>query len=183
MNADRRGGFTLMEIMVTLAVVAIAMTLVLQNREQAMMNSYQARWANLARSLARELLSELEFHELDQLNGRWDKYDLIEYEIEVDEEDLLTGEEEDDEDEYEGTSFDTRGDNAPADLVDPNAEEEEEDNYPVRRVKLTVYYPDVRNMADDDPKPLSLVIETIFRALPEDEDDIVGDPFRPSNNR
>lgn len=197
MNADpnrsraprRRGGpradcgFTLLEIMVTLAVIGGALVLVLQNREESMMNYYVARDANLARNLARELLSEVSYREPDDLHGRFDGFPDFEYEIEISHEDLVSGETEDGEeqDEY-STGRDWKGDDrnqdsqgagfSPGDIV----ENEDQPEYPVRRVKITVRYPNLKD-TKDDAEPLKLVIETILPPLPDDEDQEYLTPF------
>lgn len=170
MNAERADrGFTLLEIMVTLAIVGGAMVLVLGQRENALIASYQARNANIARSMARELLSELEFHELTSNTGSSDKYPGFEYDIEIEEQDLLTGKEDDDKDPNNDNSGSRFSDKSRfSDAVDA-AEEEEEEEFPVRRVKLTIHYPNVRRQANGDDR-LNLVVETIFPALPQKDD-------------
>jgi hypothetical protein len=159
------------EILVTLALVAIAIFPLLQAREMSMIKSYQARDANLARELARRLLSELEFHDLQNLRGPVDGYPGFVYEIEVEDEDLVTGEKEDEDEKKLGTTKNKpkkdQDENpspfSPADAVDPETENQD---YPVRRVKLTLTYP---NLLDDE-KPHQLVIVTLLQPLPEDGD-------------
>ncbi len=160
-------GFTLLEIMLALALVGVSVVPVLLVREQSHRQSQQARVANLARLKARELLSEFEFHGLDTLSGEFDDRGLagFRYDIEVEEIDLVTGDEEDDEydpDDKSGSKF-YKG---PADSVFATADEEEDEGeYPVRRVTLTLTYPNLSSSGSDEPRKLT--IETIFPALPE----------------
>lgn len=171
-RANSSRGFTLLEIMVTIAVVAFALVPMLLIRERTTVESMTARNFNIARTLARELLTELEFHELDSNSGSFENHPLFEYDIEVEEVDLVTGEEDEDD------RYDDKQDNAedgsvftPGDAMFP---EDEEDNriYPVRRVKLTLTYPNLR--PDSALERNELVIETILPPLPEDESEFTG---------
>lgn len=170
MRASCERGFTLLEIMLTIAVVGVAVVPVLLIREQSTRQSYQARNANIARTLARELMSEIEFHGLDPQAGPIDGYPGFAYEYEMEQIDLISGETEDEEDKYDpynrkstdGKIF------SPSDGLAPNEDTLEEDAYLVRRVTLTITYPNLRTTGEDEPN--RLVIETIFPALPEDEE-------------
>ena len=168
-GTERTGGFTLLEIMLTLALVAIGVIPVLLTRERSVRQSYRAHHLNTARTLARELLTELEFHELDQMSGEFDGYPGFSYDIEVEEVDLVTGQEEEDED----NPYSTQGGYQPADSIDP--EEGEEMDYPVRRVTLTLKFPNLKLEATDDEE---LKIITIFPPLPKDDDEFgTNNPF------
>lgn len=181
-------GFTLLEVMATLAIIGGVMVIVLESRESALSNFYVARNANIARSLARELMSELSFKEPDDLRGGFDGYEGFEFEIEITREDLVSGEtdEESDNDPYStgrdwkerdkgtGSSGSSNsGGFTPADSLIPDDEEQPE--YPVRRIKVTVFYPNLRG--GDDADPLKLVLETIMPPLPDEEDEDYTTPF------
>src|SRR5690606_27253112 len=143
-------------------------------RERAVEQAYQAHHLNTVRMLARELLSELEFHELDQMAGEFDGFPGFSYQIEVQEVDLVTGEEEEDEDDPFGKNSGNAGGYKPADAIDPNDEDEEDEmDYPARLVTLTIKYP---NLSADSEEPAEFQIETIFPPLPKEEDSY-GSPF------
>jgi len=165
-------GFTLLEIMLTITLVGVTIIPLLLIRERTVRQSYRAHHLNTARTLARELLSELEFHELDQMQGEFDGYPGFSYSIEVEEVDLVTGEEEEDED----NPYSTSGNYQPADKYDPENDEEEEMDYPVRRVTLTLKYPNLKESASDEPEELKIV--TIFPPLPNEDDEFgKSNPF------
>jgi prepilin-type N-terminal cleavage/methylation domain-containing protein len=169
-------GFTLVEILVTIAIIAIAMFPLLQAREMSTVKSFRARDANLARELARRLLSELEFHDLQDLNGEVEGYPGFLYDITVEEEDLVTGEKEDEDEKQLGSSKNKSKKEQdqnpsafkPGDAVDPD--EAESQDYPVRRVKLTLTYP---NLLDEE-KPHQLVIVTLLQPLPDQEENVAA---------
>ncbi len=175
-STDRRGaperGFTLLEIMMTITLVGVTIIPMLLIRERSTRQAYQAHHYNTVRMLARELLSELEFRELDTMAGEIDGYPGFSYTIEVQEVDLVTGEEEEDEDDPYGKGYGNSGGYTPADAIDPDDEDEEMD-YPVRLVTLTLKYP---NLKDDAEESAELKIETIFPPLPKEED-AFGSPF------
>lgn len=162
MRSDARG-FTLLEVLVAVALIGISIIPMLAVRERSQNQAYQARNANLARALACEILSEIEFHGIDRNGGPIDGYPGFEFEVEIHEEDLLTGESaEDDKDPY-GKKPNASGqpNYVPGDaMLPPDAEKE----YPVRIVRLTLRYP---SLQPDAEEPESLVIETIFPALPD----------------
>lgn len=171
-RADR--GFTLLEIMLTITLVGVTVMPILLIRERSIRQAYQAHHFNTVRMLARELLSELEFHELDQMAGNFDGYPGFSYTIEVQDVDLVTGEEEEDD---EDNAFGNRnqGGYKPADAIDPNEDDEEELDYPARRVTLTLKYPNLKN--DDSEESAELKIETIFPPLPKEENAFSNNPF------
>ena len=173
MKATSERAFTLLEIMLTIAVVGVAVVPVLLIREQSKRQSYQARNANIARTLARELMSEIEFHGLDPQASQIEGYPGFEYEYEVEQVDLVSGEEEDEDDRndpYNQKSSDNSVFSGPRDSVFPE-EQEEEDSYLVRRVKLTIRYPNLKTNGGDEPN--QLVIETILPALPEEKEEFL----------
>lgn len=165
MRTSSERGFTLLEIMVTLALVGTAVIPMLLIRERAARQHHQARHANVARMLARQLLSEVEFRGVDQNSGDFDGYPGFHYELEVEEVDLVTGDEEDEEEDEPGSP----NYNGPGDAIFP--EEEDDGEYPVRRVSLTIFYPNLKNTEADEP--LKLEIQTIFDRLPDEDDDDV----------
>ncbi len=179
MRPERRAGFTLLEVMVTIAVVGGSLVAILALREKAQVQMYEARNANIARSLARQFLSEIEFRDPGtQKSGGFDGYDGFTYTLDIREVDLVTG---DDPEDKNGDGF-TKDDKTnssskkkksssssafkPGDAVDP---EEDELEYPVRRVKLTIDYPNLSDSGDQAGKAHQLVIETILPALPKDD--------------
>ncbi len=71
-HATGSGGFTLLEVMVALAVLATTLTVIYQLHGQTMMISSSARFYNLAPMLAQAKLSELEqstYNELAESSG------------------------------------------------------------------------------------------------------------------
>lgn len=170
MKANSEHAFTLLEIMLTIAVVGVALVPILLVREQSRRQSYQARNANIARTLARELISEIEFHGLDPQASQIEGYPGFEYEYEIEQIDLVSGEEEgedDRNDQYNQDSSSSAVFSGPGDAIFPE-EQEQQDAYLVRRVKLTIRYPNLKTNAGDEPN--QLVIETILPALPEEEE-------------
>jgi general secretion pathway protein I len=63
------GGFTLLEVMVALAVLAIALTSIYRLQSQTMMMSASARFYSLAPQLARAKLAEIERQEFKDIAG------------------------------------------------------------------------------------------------------------------
>jgi prepilin-type N-terminal cleavage/methylation domain-containing protein len=169
MKATSDKAFTLLEIMLTMAIVGVAVVPALLIREQSKRQSYQARNANIARTLARELMSEIEFHGLDPRASRIEGYPGFEYEYEIEQVDLVSGEEEDEQDQndpYNQQRTDSRVFTGPGDAIFPEEQEQDDDSYLVRRVKLTIRYPNLKKDGADQPN--QLVIETILPALPEE---------------
>lgn len=165
----RRRGFTLLEILFTIVIVGVPVVMMLLIRERATRQSMQAYHYNVARMLARELLTELEFHELDRYEGPFDGFPGFSYQIEVEDVDLVTGEGEKEGDEDSEAAY------TPVDAIDPEEGTEQLD-YPVRRVKLTLRYPNLRD--PDAKEPLELRIQTILPPLPkEDESALPSNPF------
>ena len=64
-----KNGFTLLEVMVALAILAIALTSIYRLQSQTMMMSADARFYSLAPQLAREKLSETESQEFKDITG------------------------------------------------------------------------------------------------------------------
>jgi prepilin-type N-terminal cleavage/methylation domain-containing protein len=63
------GGFTLLEVMVALAVLSIALTSIYRLQGQTMMMSASARFYSLAPQLAQTKLSEIERREFSEITG------------------------------------------------------------------------------------------------------------------
>lgn len=163
-------GFTLLEILVTLMIVGLAVFGVLVIREQSINEYFEARNANIARTLASEMITELEFHELESRGGPIDGLPGFEFSIDVEEIDLVTGEgdpeaEKREQDKRAKRSGDYDPDTRfnPSDSVKPD-DELQEFVYPVRKVKLTLLYP---NLNVEAQEPRKLVVETILPPLPE----------------
>jgi prepilin-type N-terminal cleavage/methylation domain-containing protein len=143
--ARASAGFTLLEIMVTLAVVGLAIIPMLTVRENSAHMAYRSSHMMQALTYAERLLAErMTDPEIvkDQI-GFIEEDPAYRYEISIEDFDLATGrvEEEDDD---PNSPYSINAPFAPADAgVPPGIEEEEEMNDPnlVRRVKLTVFYP------------------------------------------
>lgn len=154
--------------MVSLGMMAFVFTII-QLREGSINRSIEARNTDLARMLAREIITELEFHDLESRGGPIDGYPGFTYQIEVEEIDLVTGEgdpeaekrEQDKQLKREGGDPNSRFDRSD---LQSNDEELQELVYPVRKVKLTMRYP---NLREDAKEPNQFDIETILPPLPE----------------
>lgn len=154
--------------MVSLTLM-VSIFLMLQIREQAINRSIEARNSDLARMLAREILTELEFHDIESRGGPFDEYPGFSYAVEVEEVDLVTGEgdpeaekrEQDKQLKRQGGDPEARFDRSD---LQSNDDELQELVYPVRKVKLTIRYP---NLREDAKEPYQVDIETILPALPE----------------
>jgi prepilin-type N-terminal cleavage/methylation domain-containing protein len=170
----RRSGFTLLEVMVTMAIVGGALVTLLISREKAVNDLIETRNNNWARQIAREMLTELEFHELDRYSGQLDQYPGFSFDIHVEDIDLVTGEGDADAEEREREKKEKRLSNEqqgdadsrfkPGDLLE-DEEGQEELVYPVRKVKLRVEWPNMSGA--DGAEPNKLEIEAILPQLPE----------------
>ena len=67
LHSKRPGGFTLLEVMVALAVLAIALTSIYRLQSQTAMMSVSARFYSLAPQLARAKLAEIERQEFKDI--------------------------------------------------------------------------------------------------------------------
>lgn len=172
MRARSESGFTLLEIMMTVTLVAIAIIPLLLIRERSVIKSYQAHNANLARMHAREILSEVEFRGIDQGSGQIDGFPGFSYNVEIQEVDLVTGEDDEDEDSAFSDNNSSSSKYEPQDQTWADDEEDEEKIYPVRRVTLTLWYPNLDPEAGEES--LELMIEAIFPPLPEDDSEFMG---------
>jgi prepilin-type N-terminal cleavage/methylation domain-containing protein len=171
-RSDRKratdSGFTLLEVMVSLSLM-VTVFLMLQIREESINRSIDARNSELARMLARELLTELEFHDLESRGGPFDEYPGFSYSVEVEEVDLVTGEGDPEAEKREQEKQLKRAGGDPESRFDrsdlqTNDDELQELVYPVRKVKLTMRYP---NLSEGAKEPYQIDIETILPALPE----------------
>ncbi|MBK6941230.1 MAG: hypothetical protein IPH13_13710 [Planctomycetes bacterium] len=158
---------TILEVTVALMVVAIAIFPMLEIREKATISAYAARNNNIATSLARQLLSEIEFRGISPLSGQFDNYPGFSYEAEITLENIVTGEKEEDQADKNKKYKNKDQDDAtykPADATDPNEEDEDDTSeYNLRRVHLTIKYP---NFGKPD-EMLQLKIETLMPPLPD----------------
>lgn len=159
-------GMTILEVTVALMVVAIAIFPMLEIREKATISAYAARNNNIATSLARQLLSEIEFRGISPLSGQFDNYPGFSYEAEITLENIVTGEKEEDKADKNKKYKNKNQDDAtykPADSTDPNEGEDDTSEYNLRRVHLTIKYP---NFGKPD-ELLQLKIETLMPPLPD----------------
>jgi general secretion pathway protein I len=63
-----RGGFTLLEVMVAMAILATVLVVLLENHSMSIRMSQRARQNSLASNLARDLLTEVEIEGFPEIN-------------------------------------------------------------------------------------------------------------------
>jgi len=147
------GGFTLLEIMTTVGLVAVVLLPILAEREHSMNRAYRATYMLRALHHAEEILAErARDHEQADLAQGWVEEDeAFRYEFTVKNYDLSTGRDEDEEDENDF------GPNAPVDAGrnEPDEAEDRDDPHKVRRFKIQVYWPGL----DDEEEEESIVLE------------------------
>lgn len=179
----RARGFTLLEIMATVAIVGLASAYILTAREGAANHAFRSYHMMEAIRLAEYELAEwalspdvVEAQQGSfQLDGEVVGQGVYSYELTVEEFDLSTGRpvEEDDEDgdgipdDQAGVASNFGDASGPADggLGDALSEDEE-DPYVVRRVVMRVFYP---NPLDEEPE--EIVLERFLPAVVEPEED------------
>jgi prepilin-type N-terminal cleavage/methylation domain-containing protein len=150
-TSDRRpeqrssAGFTLLEVMVTLAVVGLTIIPLLTVRENASLMAYRSSHMMKALAYAEQLLAEHMTNPeiIKEQIGYIENDTAFRYELSIENFDLATGrvEEEDDD---PNNPYSISSPFAPDDAgVPPGMEQEEElaDPNLVRRVKLTIFYP------------------------------------------
>ncbi len=160
-SADRRHrrrgslGFTLLEIMVTVALVGVTIGFVLTIREQISNHAFRATRMMEAMRLGELLLADWAMNPdtLDDFSGTFEDYDpdagdAFHWNMTVEEFDLSTGRAVEEDDEYDGSEA----------FLPPDAatveEDPADDPYTVRRIKLTIYYP-----RPDADEPAEMVLE------------------------
>jgi type II secretory pathway pseudopilin PulG len=151
------GGFTLAEAAVTIAIVAIMLTIVLQSLEGAKISAAHTMYQKTGRELGLELLGEIEAgrwqDEIDSgASGTFANRDAPDYTW-----DLVLGDEAfpDRPDEYADDQYrpfdnyrareDWRDDNT----SNTDTEDEEEEAQPFEKVKLRIRYPKIRQFGDE----------------------------------
>jgi prepilin-type N-terminal cleavage/methylation domain-containing protein len=147
----RRGGFTLAEVAVTIAIIGIALTLVVEGLNKAKFESAHTRNLKVARELALATLGELaggvyssELETDDELEGTYadQGYPLFEYEVLIGDQ-QFTDRSDEDEDRY-GLPYDTvraRREREEELEADRGEEDEEEVEEPYEVVKIRVRFP------------------------------------------
>ncbi|MGQ0551868.1 MAG: type IV pilus modification PilV family protein [Planctomycetota bacterium] len=151
-------GFTLLEVLASLAIVALAVVPMLVTRDQAWNIAYRSghllRAANYAQELLAERLDDPE--RLKDHLGFFDDDPSFRYEISLEDYDLSTGRviEEDDPNGFsQETKFSTTSAFMPADAKTVTAAEEDSPHR-VRRVKIKIWYEGL-----EDGEPSSYVLE------------------------
>lgn len=153
--AQRRGGFTLAEVAVTLVIVGIGLLFVLQGLSTSKFTAANTHNRKVARELALYTLGEIqsglyrEDLDDDRLGGNYGDQGYEEWEWEV-----LFGDEEfrDEDTQDEGLFFDTfsdrqrREDEADEDDDDDDDEEATE---PYEKVRIRVYFPKLGEFPND----------------------------------
>lgn len=173
-----RAGFTLAEVVVTIAVVAIALTLAFQSLNVSKLTAAHTRNSKLARELALYTLGQIEagllWEEIETgRTGVYEDYPFYSYELALGDETFI----EVDPDEGPFDSWAYREEQRRlADDYDEEAEEEEAQPYEEVRVKVT--YPEIRDF------PHEVILE---RWIPwvqvyGEEDEIDGDESLPGGD-
>jgi prepilin-type N-terminal cleavage/methylation domain-containing protein len=141
-------GFTLIEVMVTLALVALAILPLLELRQRASNMAFRSGHMLQAMTYAQQLLADraTDPELVKDRQGVIEEDPVYRYEITVENFDLSTGRVENQSDVDNaangGTNFTNQSAFAPSDAGAPPADtSDENDAYKVRRVKVTVYYP------------------------------------------
>ncbi|MEZ6013624.1 MAG: prepilin-type N-terminal cleavage/methylation domain-containing protein [Planctomycetota bacterium] len=148
-----REGFTLAEAAVTIAIVAIVLTMILQALEVAKITAAHTMYMKAARELGSTMLGEIEAgrwqDELDSgMSGSFADKDQPDYYW-----DLALGDEsfpdrvnEDQDDRYKPFDNYRARDEWRADNSDPDEDEEEQ---PFEKIKLRVRFPKIRQLSDE----------------------------------
>ena len=186
-SAERRSerGFTLIEIMVTVALLGVVILPILQVRQVSTRKAYRASRLIMGLSHAEQLLADcaLELREFEGQEGEIENDPTFTYAITLKEYDLSTGLNVYD-DELENDVFDDYEQGLlPGDAGVPPDDEDEERTSPhrVRRYKITVFWPSWNAPSSDDEDDDALDELTIEGFLPrvfedEEEDDENGAP-------
>ncbi len=179
-------GFTLLEIMVTVAMLGFVILPMLQVRQTSTRKAYRASRLIMGLSHAEQLLADcaLEVRELEGLEGEVEGDPTFTYEMTLKEYDLSTGLNVYDDELEEDVFDDYEQGLLPGDAGVPPDDEDEERSSPhrVRRYKITVFWPSWDAPGADDEDDDALDELTIEGFLPrvfeeeEEDDDEAGQP-------
>jgi len=151
-----QAGFTLIEIMVTLALVALALLPLLELRQRATNMAFRSGHMLQAMTYAQQLLADrmTDPETMKERAGVIEDDPVYRFEISIENYDLSTGRTEE-EDDAQGkssgsTAFSTESAFTPSD-AGTNIDESEDENqaYKVRRVKVTVFYPALEGESEE----------------------------------
>jgi prepilin-type N-terminal cleavage/methylation domain-containing protein len=185
-NRRRRSGFTLLEIMVTVALVGICILPLLEVRESSSQMAYRSGHQLHALAYAERLLEErlLDPDEVKEEIGVIEEDPTYSWVLTLEDYDLSTGRVIEEDEEQQGfsqssnfsqTSGFTAG--APGDAVLPDEDEvaDEDSQHRVRRFKLAVRWPSLSGDAPDE-----LLLEGFLPvAREEDESGVLSGPGGP----
>ena len=163
-------GFTLLEVMATLAIVALLIVPILQERETASNMAFRSGHMMMALAYSQQLLADrtLDRDPAKELQGVVETDPDYRWELTIEEFDLSTGrvvEPEDQQGFTQGTNFSTTsGFNVPGDAGVPPDGSEQDSAHRVRRYKLTMYYPSL-----DDEQEGRLVLEGFLPLVVEED--------------
>lgn len=182
----RERGFTLLEVMVTVALLGLVILPILSVRQVSTRKAYKASRLIMGLSHAEQLLADcaLELRELDGREGDIEDDPTFTYTITLKEYDLSTGLNVYDDEINDDVFSDFERGLLPGDAGIPPDDEDEERSSPhrVRRYEITVYWPSWdapgSRAADDDEEALDeLTLEGFLPRVfaeeedPEDEDE------------
>lgn len=160
-QTTRRGGFTLAEVAVTIAIVGIALTMLVQGLNKAKFEAAHTRNLKVARELALTTLGEIaggvyadELDDDDRLDGTYADYGYEDFSFEV-----LIGDQQfedvDDDEQDSNLPYDTvlarrqREEDARADSDEDEDEDEDEIEEPYETVKIRVRFPAIKEYDND----------------------------------
>jgi prepilin-type N-terminal cleavage/methylation domain-containing protein len=150
-----RAGFTLLEILVTLAVVSLAIVSLLGVRDASWNMAYRSGHMMRAASYAEELLAQhlINPETLDEYQGVVEDDPIYRYELTIEDYDLSTGrvEEPEDQDGFsQASNFSSTSAFTPPDAYTPEDDEAADDPYRVRRFRVRISYPSLSGDGDDE---------------------------------
>ena len=163
-------GFTLLEVMATLAIVALLIVPILQERETASNMAFRSGHMMMALSYSNQLLADrtLDRDPAKELQGVVETDPAYHWELTLEEFDLSTGrvvEPEDQQGFSQGTAFSTTSAfNVPGDAGVPPDVSEQDSAHRVRRYKLTMFYPSL-----DEEEEGRLVLEGFLPLVVEQD--------------
>ncbi len=148
-------GFTLIEVMVTLALVALTLLPLLELRQLASNMAFRSGHMLQAMTYAQQLLADriTDPETLKEREGVIEDDTVYRYEISIENFDLSTGRTEDEDQAHDNasgsTNFSTESAFAPSDSGTNVAETDENQAYKVRRVKVTIFYPSLEGESEE----------------------------------